>query len=142
MKKHYSVVRIRSPPIHPGPLQNSIRRPQPGGFRCTFDVDGRTCLYVCGSEQNIKNHYSKEYHWQNPRGKGRPKEGPRETALDVPWRGGVLYQRLFVQRPKSGVFEVGRDQGQNEALPAIESQWEKMERMIDRGRARVAEAER
>jgi hypothetical protein len=60
----------------------------------------------------------------------------------VPWRSGVLYQRFFVQGPKSGYFEVGRDRVESQRNPAPVSQWEMMVRSIDQGRARVAEAER
>jgi hypothetical protein len=49
---------------------------------------------------------------------------------------------VFVQGPKSGYFEVGRDRGENQPSPAPMSQWEKVERLIDQGRVRVAEAER
>ena len=120
----------------------ALEDPQPNGFRCTFDVDGSACPYGCGSERNIKKHCSKEHHWENPRGKGRPKEDPMEPIPGMPWRSGVLYQRLFVQGSKSGFFEVGRDRAENQNSPAPESQWEKMERVIDQGRARVAAAER
>ncbi|KAK9316048.1 hypothetical protein V1522DRAFT_391665 [Lipomyces starkeyi] len=60
----------------------------------------------------------------------------------MPWRSGGLYQRLFVQGPKSGFFEVGRDRSQDQPSPAPESQWEKVEWVIDEGRARIAERQR
>jgi hypothetical protein len=120
----------------------ALADPQPDGFRCAFEVDGSACPYVCGAKRNIRKHCSKEHHWQNPHRKGRRKEDPREPVPDVPWRSGAWYQRLFVQGSKSGFFEVHRGQRDDERSPAPESQWEKVEKVIDAGRARVAERER
>jgi hypothetical protein len=63
--------------------------------------------------RNIRKHYLEEHEWENPKGRGRPKRDVIKLVPDVPWRSGVLYQRFFVQGPKSGYFKVRRDQGEN-----------------------------
>lgn len=121
----------------------ALAAPQSNGFRCTFHVgEGVTCPYVCGNIRNIRKHSWSEHGWKSINKGGRPKKDAPKVSQEVPWRSGVLYQRIFVQGPKSGFFEVGRDRTETQPNPAPVSQWEKMERAIDQGRAKVAEAER
>ena len=90
--------------------------------------------------RNIRKHSFNAHSWKSSSGRGRPKKGAANPP--VPWRSGVLYQRFFVQGPKSGFFEVGRGRVEEENNPAPESQWDRVERLIDHGRARVAARER
>jgi hypothetical protein len=85
-------------------------------MRCTFDIAGRECLYVCCSIQQMQEHSWEEHKWKSKNKGGRRKK--RGTNQEVPWRTRVHCQRFFIQGHKSGYFEVGKA----EASPASSSQ--------------------
>jgi hypothetical protein len=52
----------------------ALARPRQDGMRCTFNVVGRPCLYVCCSIQQMQEHSLKEHGWRSRDKGGRPKK--------------------------------------------------------------------
>jgi hypothetical protein len=89
----------------PPPTINSVAflaPPKPDGLKC------RKCPYIVKHLKKIKAHCHDCQHWNNPQGRGRPKQVSSELQVELQWREGVLCQRFFPSRQASGWFEVGR----------------------------------
>ena len=120
----------------------ALAAPRTNGLRCMFEVKEKsTCPYVCNSMQQIQEHSWKVHGWKSTNTGGRPKKYSTKAIQEVPWRSGVLCQQFFAQGHKSGYFEVGRNTRTDRTSVQPQSQWEKLEKAIDKGMSRVEEAQ-
>lgn len=82
----------------------ALAEPRRNGIRCTIQVEGEACQYICCSIQKMQEHTWDAHRWKSQQ-KGRPKKR-RNQSQEVPWQTGIHCQRFFKQGPKSGYFEV------------------------------------
>ena len=86
----------------------ALATPRTNGFRCTFEVEGTSnCPYISSSVRKMQKHSWQAHRWKSTSKGGRPKKHVTKSIQEVPWRSVVLYQRFFVQGPKSGVQNQG-----------------------------------
>ena len=95
----------------------ALAKPKRNGIRCTIEVEGEVCPYVCCSIQQMQEHSWEAHEWKSKQ-KGRPK---KNRPQNVPWRTGVHCQRFFKQGPKSGYFEVQSPEASLASSPGIAS---------------------
>ncbi|KAH7169567.1 hypothetical protein DER46DRAFT_502392 [Fusarium sp. MPI-SDFR-AT-0072] len=97
-------------PPDDAPAIDVLGRPKTGGFRCTFMVENKEgrpiCRFVGSDSRRIREH-SKHAHGLDLGLKpGRAPTTTKSGQEGRPWRGEVLYQRLFLNGPRSEFFEV------------------------------------
>ncbi|EGU72851.1 hypothetical protein FOXB_16640 [Fusarium oxysporum f. sp. conglutinans Fo5176] len=84
--------------------------PKTGGFRCTFKVKNEggtlTCRFVGSDKRRIWEHLKHEHGWDLGLKGGKASAATNNGRDERPWRGGILYQRLFLKGPRSEFFEV------------------------------------
>jgi hypothetical protein len=132
----------------PPPTSNPIAalaEPNKNGMQCTFEIEGRPCLYVCCSIQQMREHSWEEHMWKSDNKGGRPQKRS-SRAKEVPWRTGVHCQRFFKQGPKSGYFEVqGAEASPPSSRPGIasrEDQFKAAKRELEAALRKAEEKER
>jgi hypothetical protein len=94
------------------PAIDVLGPPKTGGFRCTFIVENEggtsMCRFVGSDTRRIREHSKHEHGWDLGLKPGKTPAATNKGHDERPWRGGVLYQRLFLKGPRSEFFEVLR----------------------------------
>ena len=118
--------------------------PETDGLRCTKDVGGQQCPYVCRTERGIRKHSWEEHQWKSEDRGGQPRKGYPKPVKDVPWQAGIHCQRFFKKRTKSRYFEVQPIPTGPPPTPQIASrtsQFEAAKKEIERAFAKAEEEE-
>ena len=115
-----------------------------GGLRCPYTtLADAGCPFVSGSEKKMMKHCREQHGWENRKGKGRPSKHSVPVHTTRPWRSGISYQRFFIQGPKSGFFEVGRNAPRENVSPDDEGDpYDRLLEAMNARHAGVAAAER
>jgi hypothetical protein len=94
------------------PAIDVLGPPKTGGFRCTVMLENREgpsmCRFVGSDTRRIREHSKHERGWDPGLRPGRASKATMSRQGQMPWRGGALYQRLFLKGPRSEFFEVLR----------------------------------
>jgi superfamily II DNA helicase RecQ len=111
-----------SPTRPPIPELNGAKK---DGLKC------RKCRYICRNERRMRVHCEAAHEWENPRSGGRPSYKKRQVEEERPWMSGVHCQQFFIQGPKSQLFEVMREAGEEGIKETREEihTWETIERL-------------
>jgi hypothetical protein len=88
----------------------------------------------------MQEHSWNKHAWKSANIGGRPERNVVKSSPEVPWRSGVHYQRFFAQGPKSGYFEVMRDQEHTQVAVAEQSPYDQLQSRIAQGFERVEAA--
>jgi superfamily II DNA helicase RecQ len=112
--------------------------PKSNGLRCTHTASGKECPHIYSSAQKMREHCNKKHDWKSTNIGGRPKGNSVQSGPRVPWRSGVQYQQFFKQGPKSGFFEVMRNQ-ESIQMPVQTTAWEQVQQRITEGFQKVEE---
>ena len=118
--------------------------PETDGLRCTKEVDGEQCPYVCRTERGMREHSWEEHQWKSDEKGGRPRKQNPGPAKKVPWQTGIHCQRFFKKRAKSRYFEVHPVPTGPPPTPRIasrKSQFEAAKKEIERAFAKAEEEE-